>query len=240
MYQRAIHKGYHGSCSPRAEEQTKDSGPSDSKQLRTKEYGPDNRNENDSGNQTTGAWHQQQQQQLEHCGDFWSSRPFYCQPVQFDTRRAWFGERILAATSTNDPQPEQSVVGQISSNRDSGSDADDGLEYDRLLSSCTAIVALHPDQATDAVVEVALRQEIPFVVVPCCVFSRLFPHRRRPYAADNNKSADGNINNEYEHADDLSVNTRLQLIQYLQAKDDRILRVDMPFIGANTVLWCTF
>jgi hypothetical protein len=39
-------------------------------------------------------------------------------------------------------------------------------------------VALHPDEATEACVRFAITNRKPFAVVPCCVFSRLFPYRR--------------------------------------------------------------
>jgi hypothetical protein len=40
-----------------------------------------------------------------------------------------------------------------------------------LLADCTVILGLHPDQATEAIVKLAIRLEKPFAVVPCCVFS---------------------------------------------------------------------
>jgi hypothetical protein len=47
-----------------------------------------------------------------------------------------------------------------------------------LVQGCSLIVGLHPDQATDSIVEVAIEFGKPFAVVPCCVFPKLFPHRR--------------------------------------------------------------
>ena len=40
------------------------------------------------------------------------------------------------------------------------------------------VVGFHPDQATEAAVDLALALRVPFAVVPCCVFPSLFPHRR--------------------------------------------------------------
>jgi hypothetical protein len=40
-------------------------------------------------------------------------------------------------------------------------------------------VGMHPDQATDAVVDAALALGCPFAVVPCCVFPALFAETRR-------------------------------------------------------------
>ncbi len=42
------------------------------------------------------------------------------------------------------------------------------------------IVGLHPDEATGAIVEVAAAHGVPFAVVPCCTYARLFPGRRLP------------------------------------------------------------
>merc|ERR1712151_691361 len=38
-----------------------------------------------------------------------------------------------------------------------------------------ALLALHPDEATNACLRTALDWRIPFAIVPCCVFSRRFP-----------------------------------------------------------------
>ena len=43
---------------------------------------------------------------------------------------------------------------------------------------CDVVVGLHPDEATDAIVDAALAARKPFAVVPCCVFPSAFPHRR--------------------------------------------------------------
>ena len=40
------------------------------------------------------------------------------------------------------------------------------------------MVGMHADEATESIVDMALRHGRPFAVVPCCVFPRLFPSRR--------------------------------------------------------------
>jgi len=40
------------------------------------------------------------------------------------------------------------------------------------------IVGFHPDQATEACIDLALLLHIPYCIVPCCVFPSEFPHRR--------------------------------------------------------------
>ena len=46
-----------------------------------------------------------------------------------------------------------------------------------LWARVAVVVGMHPDEATDAIVDCALRSGKPFAVVPCCVFPRLFSHR---------------------------------------------------------------
>ena len=48
----------------------------------------------------------------------------------------------------------------------------------RLLREAACVVGLHSDEATELIVDAALKYGRPFAVVPCCVFPRLFPQRR--------------------------------------------------------------
>ena len=48
----------------------------------------------------------------------------------------------------------------------------------RLLREAACVVGLHADEATEQIVDAALKYGRPFAVVPCCVFPRLFPQRR--------------------------------------------------------------
>ena len=40
------------------------------------------------------------------------------------------------------------------------------------LQTCSLVLGLHPDQATDSIVDFAMHFGKPFAVVPCCVFPR--------------------------------------------------------------------
>ena len=84
----------------------------------------------------------------------------------------------------------------------------------------SALVALHPDEATGEIVEQAVKHRIPFVVVPCCVFARLFPNR---------KTNDGKPVSSYE-----------DLLDFLQEQDPSIQRTEMSFGGKNIALWSVF
>lgn len=132
----------------------------------------------------------------------------YCQPVavQFETLRAWFG-MPPDGVDTSYRHPDQTTISVLDDDR---------------IRSCSAIVALHPDEATDAIVDTAVRLRIPFVIVPCCVFNRLFQNRRMP------------------NQPDIPVSTHQDLLEYLQHKDASIQRATLPFEGSNTILWSHF
>ncbi|KAG0243665.1 hypothetical protein B0O80DRAFT_494507 [Mortierella sp. GBAus27b] len=49
-----------------------------------------------------------------------------------------------------------------------------------LVSRASILVGLHPDQATEPIVNAALKTGKPFAIIPCCVFGRDNPHRRLP------------------------------------------------------------
>ena len=43
-----------------------------------------------------------------------------------------------------------------------------------LLRDCVAVVGMHPDEATDAITQLAMRYDKPWMICPCCVFPRTF------------------------------------------------------------------
>jgi hypothetical protein len=131
-----------------------------------------------------------------------------CQPVvPYESLRAWFA------------QPPRDVDTEFR-HADLESIPVCGDDHE-LVVNCSAIVALHPDEATDVIVDMAVQRRVPFVVVPCCVFSRLFPDRQKPNT-------------------DLPVTTYLELIDYLTSKHESIRRTTLPFEGANVALWSIF
>ena len=81
---------------------------------------------------------------------------------------------------------------------------------------------MHPDQPTEAIVDVALARGLPFAVVPCCVFVRETGAHRR--------DRDGEL-----------VATYPTFLDYLQGKDASIKRSFLSFQGRSAVLWsCGF
>ena len=81
------------------------------------------------------------------------------------------------------------------------------------------MLGMHPDQATELIVDYALKHNKPFAVIPCCVFHRCFPDR---------KTADGQEVVQYQ-----------DFIKYLMEKDPAIKVEFLPFEGRNKVLYKT-
>ena len=78
------------------------------------------------------------------------------------------------------------------------------------------LVGLHADQATEALVDVALRLELPFAVVPCCVFASASPGRVLPSGE--------------------AVESHEQFVEYLQLKHPSIRRLSLDGLGRRNVI----
>jgi hypothetical protein len=92
----------------------------------------------------------------------------------FDTYRAWFGARPEGIdTFFREGCRDYFVKTSGPGNLQSVSEPDDEERIpvctidseDKLIPNCTAIVALHPDEATGVIIETAVKYRIPFVVV---------------------------------------------------------------------------
>lgn len=82
---------------------------------------------------------------------------------------------------------------------------------------------MHPDEATDAIIDVALLYNKPFAIVPCCVFGHTFTERRLP---PRNEGESPRKVTSYE-----------DLIDYLKLKHKDIQQAFLPFDGKNLVLY---
>mmetsp|Transcript_24414 Transcript_24414/g.30044 ORF Transcript_24414/g.30044 Transcript_24414/m.30044 type:complete len:547 (+) Transcript_24414:73-1713(+) len=160
-------------------------------------------------------------------------------PVEFSAMRAWFVQKPggvdlefregKCTPSLCQLRDEKTTCSLIGSNSDCINDnitvpVCHMCSQDGLLSSCSAIVALHPDEATGDIVDFAVKHKIPFIVVPCCVFSRLFTTRYKPQ-----RQGQAEIVSTYD-----------DLIEYLLDKDDSIRVSKLDFEGANLALWSVF
>lgn len=82
------------------------------------------------------------------------------------------------------------------------------------------IIGMHADGATEAIIDIALQYEKPFVVVPCCVFPSFFPNR---------KIVKDGVLHQVRSYDDFC--------DYLEQKDPRLKRSELPFEGRNIAIW---
>ena len=121
-----------------------------------------------------------------------------------------------------------------------------GIDFDSassVVKTADLVVGMHPDQAVDAIVDLALYQNISFFVVPCCVFAREFPHRRVRVAIDGSDATNKPENDEETSSADRNestmkpVTTYEELIDYLQAKSPDIKQRVLPFEGRNICLY---
>ncbi|KFM27435.1 hypothetical protein F751_1212 [Auxenochlorella protothecoides] len=87
----------------------------------------------------------------------------------------------------------------------------------RALRGASAVVAMHPDQATEFAVDLALALDVPMAVVPCCVYASDFPHRRLP--------------------DGRRVTSHEDFVEYLCSKHPSIGTATLPFEGKNTLVF---
>ena len=127
-------------------------------------------------------------------------------------------------------------------------------------SSYSLMVGMHSDQATEQIVDIALELKIPFAVVPCCVFPKLFPDRRinstlcssqlctcgtisRVNIGICHAAVEATSQCKEEGADDVvpkPVVSYEDFIIYLKAKSPLIKSRILPFEGRNIVLYTTY
>jgi len=79
------------------------------------------------------------------------------------------------------------------------------------------VIGMHPDEATECILDVGLLNNLPVSFVPCCVFSSQFPDRRL-------KSGE-------------KPTSLPEFIQYLREKSSKIQVESLPFVGRNLVLF---
>lgn len=82
---------------------------------------------------------------------------------------------------------------------------------------CSMLLGLHPDQATDPIVDIGFALQIPWAVVPCCVFPNFFKQRQ--------------LNNAQP------VRNYEDLCQYLRERDPNVQEKELPFQGRNRVFY---
>eukprot|EP01117_Protostelium_nocturnum_P014632 TRINITY_DN5589_c0_g1_i3.p1 TRINITY_DN5589_c0_g1~~TRINITY_DN5589_c0_g1_i3.p1 ORF type:complete len:122 (-),score=40.48 TRINITY_DN5589_c0_g1_i3:24-389(-) len=115
---------------------------------------------------------------------------------------------------------------------------------------------MHPDQATEEIVDMGLKHNLRFAIVPCCVFAHQFPQRRilkrerilsdgqlelieatsltsdkEPFVKEE-VIDDENIKTSF-----MEVKTYSELVEYLKGKDNRIKMDFLSIEGRNKILY---
>lgn len=133
------------------------------------------------------------------------------QALEEASRLSWDSKGLHQGDAEQDDNPYKSLA---ENSVKIFSDVDEILQK---FSQCSCLVGMHPDQATEFIVDLALALNKPFAVVPCCVYSNLFPKRVGPT---------GSPIRSYD-----------DFCDFLQAKDPSIKRATLAFDGRNTVLF---
>jgi hypothetical protein len=96
---------------------------------------------------------------------------------------------------------------------------DMGFGESDIWRDASLVLGMHPDEATEDLVDLALAHDKRFAVVPCCVFWKLDPDRKSPSTGK-------------------AVRNREQFCEYLAAKDEQRIEVTtLPIPGRNVVLY---
>ena len=117
--------------------------------------------------------------------------------------------------------------------------AEFGVDTWDAFAECSAVVGMHPDQATEGIMAFAKAHGKPFAIVPCCVFPALFPDRRVPADEPAEDRAEDRAESAPLGKDAGVPVTRLaQLVRYLARETGgKVARLD--FQGANSVVYST-
>jgi hypothetical protein len=129
-----------------------------------------------------------------------------------------------------------------------------------LLQQCSVVVGMHPDEATEPLVDFAIGLNKPWAVVPCCVFAHAFPGRTlRPTIQKNEQdersspgrsggdggdggdgdggSGDDDGGGEGQQNEGQPVQSYEDFVRYLQQKSSEARTVFLPFHGKNQVVY---
>jgi hypothetical protein len=103
----------------------------------------------------------------------------------------------------------------------------DLLEESRSIPSTTLLLGLHPDEPTEDILDAALEHNLSVAIIPCCLFSSLFPSRTIKRSSDGN---DGKV-------EEVPVRDYNDFLQYLLDKDESLQLSTLPFEGKNKVIY---
>ena len=103
------------------------------------------------------------------------------------------------------------------------------------IRNCSAIVGMHPDQATEPCVDLAIRLQVPFAVLPCCVMPTLFPFRMQKRFRQPVRSYSAFCQYLLDKKDDIDAS--LSSAEDQPRATWRFDSVNLPFVGRNKVIY---
>jgi hypothetical protein len=123
----------------------------------------------------------------------------------------------------------------IGGNSDSDCDKQDNERVRSLILNCSLIAGMHPDGATEAIVDTSLRLGVPFAILPCCYSRKIFD--KPPLDTNENGQNDilGSTSNFVDPHQSYSI-----FCQYLLERAPVGMRFQtehLPFQGRNKVIY---
>lgn len=93
-----------------------------------------------------------------------------------------------------------------------------------IIPTTTLLLGLHPDECTEDILDAALEHDLSVAIIPCCLFTSLFPSRTI-------KRSSNGVDKE------VPVTDYDDFIQYLLDKDESLQLHTLPFEGKNKVIY---
>ena len=101
------------------------------------------------------------------------------------------------------------------------------LKEKRSIPSTTLLLGLHPDECTEDILDAALEHNLSVAIIPCCIFSSLFPSRMITRSSDGSDGKDEQVPVRYYE----------DFLEYLLGKDESLQVCTLPFEGKNKVIY---
>jgi len=104
----------------------------------------------------------------------WSTRGLFREQASDKTQQ----EEDETPTQEEESSIHQVQVAAVQKDSDDSYEVTEATTASSLLRRCNLILGMHPDQAAGDIAAFATFLGVPWCVVPCCVYSDVFPKRR--------------------------------------------------------------
>eukprot|EP00984_Skeletonema_dohrnii_P023176 scaffold12252_cov133-Skeletonema_dohrnii-CCMP3373.AAC.2 len=104
----------------------------------------------------------------------------------------------------------------------------DDPKESRPIPTTTLLLGLHPDECTEDILDAALEHNLSVAIIPCCLFSYLYPSRTIRRSSDGGDGSDEEV---------VPVRDYNDFLQYLLDKDESLQLATLPFEGKNKVIY---